>query len=111
VALRRGKDIQVTDTYHLSQSVRDLTLSLLTPCEVVLRSAGQIALKAVPLADERTSGSAQLFYDAKKLTAVTEAIPVEDARLKSIWGARLTRILLRAENPPLRDTWTLRVIQ
>jgi hypothetical protein len=111
VALRRGKDVQVTDTYHLSQPVRDLTLSLLTPCEVVLQSAGQIALKAVPLADGRTSGSGQLFYDAKKLTAVTETIPVEDARLRSIWGERLTRILLRAENPPLRDTWTLRVIQ
>jgi hypothetical protein len=109
VALHRGQAIQVTDAYHLSQPAPDLTLSLLTPCAVVLEGPGQIALNPVSLADDRASGSAHLHYDADRLKASAEEIRIEDDRLRQIWGERLTRILLRAERPPLQDTWTLRV--
>ena len=35
-------------------------------------------------------------------------IPIEDDRLEQVWGEHLTRLIFRVENPPQRDTWTLR---
>jgi hypothetical protein len=40
-----------------------------------------------------------------------EEIPIEDSLLRHSWGERLYRILLHANPPPLRSTWTLRITQ
>jgi hypothetical protein len=96
------------DTYDLAEPAQDLTLCLLTPCEADLAIPGRVILRETPLADGRLSGSAQIDYPPK-LTASAEAIVLQDDRLRGIWGQRLTRITLRAENPPQRDTWTLQI--
>jgi hypothetical protein len=108
--LDRGRDLRITETYRLSQPAQEITLSLMTPCEVVPEGPGVLALKQTPLAEGRVSGSARLHYDADRLKASTETISLEAGeRLKNVWGKRLCRIVLRAQDPPQQDTWTLRV--
>jgi hypothetical protein len=53
----------------------------------------------------------KVLYDGVALTPVVEEIRLEDARLRSSWGERLYRILLRAANPPPRARWTTRIVQ
>ena len=109
VTLNRGTDITITDACDLKGISGDLTLHLLTPCDVVLQEGGQIELRASELSDGRSSGAALLNYDGNKLAASTEQIAIEDGRLKHIWGDRLTRIALVAKNPSQKDTWTLSI--
>jgi hypothetical protein len=56
-----------------------------------------------------SSTSVRLRFNAEKLAATTETIPLEDERLKSVWGDRLTRIILRTSAPALKDKLTLRL--
>jgi len=108
--LNRGREVRVVDAYRLAKQHGGLTLSLITPCAVSLEKPGRLILK------EKTAGaesfSLKVLYEAKKLTAEIEKMTLEDSRLKSIWGPSLSRIVLRAASgAPLRDTWTLRVVQ
>ena len=109
VTLNRGEDITITDTYDLESVSGDIVLNFLTACDAVLQDGGQIALRTSGLSDSRTSGAAQLYYDADKLAASIEEISVEDDRLKGIWGDRLTRILLKVKNPLEKGSWELRI--
>jgi hypothetical protein len=50
-------------------------------------------------------------YDAAVFQPKVEEIRLEDGRLRSSWGERIFRVLLRAENPPRGARWTLRLSQ
>jgi hypothetical protein len=81
-----------------------ITLTLMTPCRVTQEAPGRLSLAVA-------SGNAvKVLYDAA-LTPVVEEIPLEDARLRSSWGERLYRILLRAANPAPRARWITRIVQ
>lgn len=109
ITLRRGVDITITDTCNLKEVSGDTVMHLLTPCDVVIQEDGLIDLRASELSGGRLSGSAQIKYDESKLTASTEDISVEDGRLRGIWGDRLTRINLKANNPLPKDSWKLQI--
>jgi hypothetical protein len=109
VALNRGADIAITESYSLKDTSGDIILNFLTPCEVLLQDDGRIALKPSELSEDRMSGAAQIHYDAGKLTASVEEVVLEDGRLKHIWGSRLTRIMLKAKNPSKEDALELRI--
>ena len=107
IRLNRGKDIGITETYTLDKPAKEITLTLLTPCQVEVRQAGQLLLKTAEGPEPRTT--VQVWFDDGKLKPVLETIPVEDGRLRAVWPERLTRILLKAETPTLQDTWTVRI--
>ena len=84
-----------------------MTLSLMTPCRVKAESPGSLLLE---IADEGEPGTAlRVRYDGGKLTVGLEVIKVEDGRLRSVWPEEMTRILLKADKPPVKDTWTVRI--
>jgi len=93
------------DSYALREQVPDVMLSLMTPCRVRVERPGELVLEP----GDQTSARACVQYDAGKLQVEMEDIPIEDGRLRSVWGDALRRIVLRAEGPPLEDTWMLRV--
>lgn len=105
VRLNRGTDVQVTDTYTFEHLAAELTLSLMTPCQVRVVQPGELALEPA----RHTSAHLHLHYDADKLQVEIEDIPIEDGRLQTAWGEHLRRIVLRAPHPLLQDTWTLRL--
>jgi len=109
MTLNRGQDVEIVDSYDLSRPAGELSLSLLTPCEVCLDTPGTIVLKETSMDGERSSGAAQIHYDAGKLSVSVEDIVIEDNNLKGVWGERIRRMMLKAENPPQKDTWTLRI--
>jgi len=106
--LNRGKDILIQDDYTLTAPAKDITLTLMTSCSVSIPRPGEILLSVNPTGSGKPS-RLKITYDAKKLKAATEDIPVEDGRLKNVWGERITRILLKTESPPLHDSWTVRI--
>ena len=109
VTLNRGKDIVLTDAYDLKAVTGDLSLNMVTPCDVDAATPGTLVLKESPMADDRSSGAAHIHYDAEVLSADIETVPIEDGNLKRVWGERLIRIVLTAVNPQPKGSWTLRI--
>ncbi|HEX9971115.1 MAG TPA: hypothetical protein VGD14_03505, partial [bacterium] len=105
VRLNRGEDIQVIDDFDLNKQERHIQLTLMTACEVNLGQPGMISLS-------NTSGvqSAQLQigFNSQKLKVDFEEIKIEDANLKTVWGDRITRILLTSNGPAQKDIWILK---
>ena len=50
-----------------------------------------------------------IHFDKEKFDAEIEAIPLDDARLRSSWGKRLYRIVLTAKDKLLKDKSSLRI--
>ena len=102
---RARNEIEVTDDYVLRQPAKNITLTLMTPCAVDTGTPGRLSL-AMP------GGRAVLVdYDGRALKPAVEEIRLEDARLRGAWGDRLFRILLRADGPPAKASWALRIAQ
>ncbi len=95
---RNSGEIEVVDDYALTGPARIITLTLMTPCLVTRAGPGKLSLE----------GTLQIAYDAA-LSPAIEEIKLQDAQLRSVWGEKLYRILLRAENPPERGKWTLKI--
>ena len=108
VAFQRGQGVEVVESYETAKVASEITLSFLTPCAVSL-GKGEVWLGETGLPDGRLTGRARLSYDADRLSATMEVVPINDARLKPIWGDHLMRVLLHAKNPALKDVWTWRV--
>lgn len=106
VRLMRGAApcVEVVDTFELEKATEDVTLSLMTP-----REPGIDALGIIHLAGTGNDAGVRIEFDAAQLTAASERIPVEDARLRGVWGDHLFRVLLRAQAPVERGTWRLQV--
>lgn len=103
IIFNRGKDIQLVENYELKRSTAPTTLSFMTPCEIDTTQAGKIALK---IAD---SSSLYIYFDSNKLKPVIENIIFDEGRLKNSWGESVKRILLVANRPSLKDTWTIKI--
>jgi hypothetical protein len=102
---RSANIVELTDEYALRQPAKEITLTLMTPCRVDARMAGELAL---------TLPSGKVFrvrYDGAALKPAVEEIRIEDSRLRGTWGDRLYRILLRADRPPVRMKWMMRFNQ
>ncbi len=103
--LDRGRnEIHVVDDYALTQPARTIALTLMTPCPVT-PGDGKLALAVAP------GHTVNVFYDSAVFQPAVEQVHIEDSRLRASWGERLFRIQLRAENPPPRAAWTLRITQ
>jgi len=107
IRLNRGSDITVTDTYAISKRVRDIMLSLMTPCQVKKEKAGRLLLEFVDGGKPRPA--VRVLYEKDKLRVKLETITVEDRRLRGVWPEKITRICLTAVTPPTEDTWTLKI--
>lgn len=77
---RQPAAVEVEDRWQTAGPA-EVVLSLMTPCEPIV-AAGAVRL-----------GPAVL--DIGKLAATVEPMPMADDRLRSIWGERLYRLLLR----------------
>jgi hypothetical protein len=100
---REHKVIEVVDDFELTQAAKVITLTLMTPRAAQVGSPGEILL---PMPSGNT---VRVAYDAGALQAAVEEIPIHDEHLQRSWGDRLYRVLLRADAPPLRARWSLRI--
>jgi hypothetical protein len=49
-----------------------------------------------------------LEFDAARLRAEVEKVPLQDERLSRVWGEHVHRVVISARSPRERDSWTLR---
>lgn len=94
---RAAGHIEIRDDYALRAPAREITLTLMTPCQVKLEP-GALQLE----------NRARITYDPS-LSPTVEEVKLDDERLRSVWGDHVYRIRLRAQNPKTRATWLLRI--
>jgi hypothetical protein len=104
---RPRNEITVRDVSVLQRGGGSVEFTLMTPCVPSQTGPGAVTLKGGRLA----AGAAVHIAFDPALKFVVEAIPIEDARLKSAWGSPLHRILLKAEGLPQRREFLLRITQ
>jgi hypothetical protein len=97
---RERNRITLEDEYRLGKPPKVITQTLMTPCAVTKAGDGKLVLAA------GTPNAVRIEFDGRVFTPVVEEIKLEDHKLRGEWGARLFRILLKAENPPARALWT-----
>jgi hypothetical protein len=104
IRLDRGKnEIAVVDDFTLGKPAKLITLTLMTPCRVTEDGPGRLLLNV------DSSHAVRVSFDASAFHSAVEEVRIDDARLRASWGTRLYRILLSADSPPVRASWTLRI--
>jgi hypothetical protein len=104
IRLDRAKnEIAMVDDFTLAKPAKLIALTLMTPCGVTEDGPGRLSLTIDP------THRVRILFDGNALHSTVEEVRIDDARLRASWGARLYRILLSANSPPLNANWTLRV--
>jgi len=105
--LRRAEnEVELGDRYVMKKPSARLAWTLMTPCEVK-ESAGGLLLDGTA----RGYGKAKVSYEGIPVKPKTELIRIDDARLRPIWGDRLYRILLTAEQAPQQGELKVRFLR
>ena len=95
----RGQGVRVTDRYRLQAPPADLTLCLMTASTAVA-DGGCVRLQPCQLGIDEPSARGVVTFDPDVLTPAFDTVELDDERLRSIWGATVTRIRLQAQSPP-----------
>ena len=70
----------------------------MTPLRPDVSRPGEVRLQAPGAA----GATFMIRYDAARFDATTEEIPIDDARLRPVWGDRLARVVLVSKDRSLR---------
>ncbi|MDP9050886.1 MAG: heparinase II/III-family protein [Acidobacteriota bacterium] len=92
VRLNREKNtIDIEDNYLLAKEVSGITLNLMTACEVVQSSRGELTLLS-----KQGAPPTLLTFDASILTSSVETVNLANEELEANWGSIVHRIQLKA---------------
>jgi hypothetical protein len=92
VRLDRDRNtIEIEDNYLLAQEVPNITLNLMTACEIRQASKGELTLLS-----KQGAPPTALSFDPSILTPSVETVLLENEELKSNWGSHVYRIRLKA---------------
>jgi hypothetical protein len=106
IRLQRNKEVLVKENYRLTAPVKEITLAWLTPCQVLASKAGSLRFISTMTGGAKAA-EMELLYNAADFSVKLEEVPLDDERLSSVWGAKLTRVLLVAAKPTLQKAWYL----
>ncbi len=109
ITLIRGKNVTIEDRYVLLESRQNLQMTLMSWRQPVLEDEGTIRLEPPEL--NLDLKPVYIRYDGRKFEVSLEPIALEDARLKSSWGGKVYRILLKAKRKPLKGRFSLFIEQ
>lgn len=80
---RQRRSLTLTDSYKLEKPPSQLTMTLMTPCQVDAGTPGRLIF-----------GELLKATLPEHMTAKVETIELDDPRLKGVWGERLFRVVL-----------------
>ena len=109
LTLNRGSYLDITDIVVLITPLAEMTLSILTPCQVSLGDPGSVKLTPRAFGNDRISGAAVMSYDVGRFMPHMEQVPITDNRLGGVWGDHLNRIIFTLRSPVVQDTWNWRI--
>jgi hypothetical protein len=95
---RNGGTVIVGDEYSLAAPPQEVRFSLMTPCEVQQTKPGRLVLRVKSGAAGQPPVDVEVRFDADKVKAQVETIPLTDDGLKRVWGDSLRRIQLTVKN-------------
>jgi hypothetical protein len=95
---RRARTVALDERYTLREWKAPLRLNFMTPMRPDVSRAGEIRLRSA----DGAGASFVVRYDAARFDATTEEIPIDDARLRPVWGDRLARVVLVSKDRSLR---------
>jgi hypothetical protein len=90
---REKSQVELAEEYLLHAMVKPFFLTLMTPLKVDVSAAG-----AIRLVNEGIGKKYVLTYAGDQFSARAEEITLADPQLKSVWGIRLSRILLESKS-------------
>jgi hypothetical protein len=106
--LERGRQIVLSDVFVMTAPTRDLSMNLMTPCEVSGTGPGTLRL-----ACGRIGGKPDLVVFARFNPAVQQAtverVDLDDRALTSSWGDHLNRIVLTPREAVQQGTWKVTI--
>jgi hypothetical protein len=88
---RAENTVVIDDAYFLAKPVSEISLSLMTACTVIDDGKGRLKLVSA-----QGAPVTYISFDSALLTAAVVTIPLDNAELKTNWGAQVYRILLKA---------------
>ena len=98
----------IDDGFTLRAPTRDVSMNLMTPCEVSETAPGTLRL-----ACGRIGGQPDLAvfarFDAAAQQATVERIDLDDRALTASWGDHLNRIVLTAREAVRQGTWKVTI--
>ena len=108
VQLQRGRSVVLSDAFALKAPARDMSMNLMTPCEVSETEPGTLKL-----ACGRIGGVQDLVvfarFDPAAQQAKVERIDLDDRALTSSWGDHLNRIVLTPREAVQQGTWKVTI--
>jgi hypothetical protein len=106
--LERGRQVVLSDAFVLKAPSRDLSMNLMTPCEVSEPEPGTLRM-----ACGRIGGKPDLVvfarFDARAQQARVERIDLDDRALTPSWGDHLNRIVLTPREAVQQGTWKVTI--
>lgn len=105
VTLNRGRNVTITDRASLTSASKDVTLNLMTPCDVTVMQPGELHFSCASVGHAPVKMTAR--YNAAAETATVERKAIDDPLLKRAWGDHLNRIRLVATAATKTIDWTL----
>jgi hypothetical protein len=108
VGLERGRQVVLTDAFVLKGPTRDLSMNLVTPCEVTETDPGTLRLECGRVGGKQGLVVFARFNDRVQQAAV-ERIALDDRSLTSSWGDHLNRIVLTPRESAQQGTWKVTI--
>jgi len=106
--LERGRQAVISDAFVLKAPTRDLSMTLMTPCEVSETGPGTLRLGC-----GRIGGKPDLVvfarFNAGVQQARVERVDLDDRALVSSWGDHLNRIVLTPREAVQQGTWRVTI--
>lgn len=93
-----GSRVTITDRFELADATTPNEINFLTWGETDTTHPGRVTLNA----DGQT---ATLSYDASQFAVARETMPLNDNKLRGVWGKELIRVTLRAKKPETRGRY------
>jgi hypothetical protein len=115
VQLVRGQQAIISDAFALKAPTRDLSMNLMTPCDVSETDPGTLRFECArnPSKGRRPGGTPDLVviarFDAGVQQAAVERVAIEDPSLASSWGDHLNRIVFTPREAVQQGTWKLTI--
>jgi hypothetical protein len=108
VSLQRGRQVDISDAFVLKAPTRDLSMNLMTPCEVAETEPGTLRLEC-----GRIGGNTGLVvfarFNPQVQQAKAERLDLDDRALTSSWGDHLNRIVLTPREATRQGTWKVTI--
>jgi hypothetical protein len=106
--LERGRQIVLSDAFMLEAPSRDLSMNLMTPCEVAETEPGTLRLGC-----GRVGGKPDLVvfarFNPQLQQARVERVDLDDRALVASWGDHLNRIVLTPREAVQQGTWKVTI--